>query len=340
MIQPNNQIIYDWLSFTTKIHSLSEVLDLLDFRPDTVRFKQEEKGRYFYRKSLYYEGIHIYYDGFTVKNGDQGICVEMSGKGLRNWEEYSSADYDKLFKLIIDNYSYDSDKCKMKLTRLDVAYDDFDGLLDLPYIFTETLSNNFVSRLKTQEFNCKRQSKKNIGLTVAHGSMQSNVYIRIYDKRLEQKAQQILKHWVRCEIQLRHENAMGFIMLKTPIEKSYFDVLNQYLRYIVPPSFDSNDRLACTAPFWLKFNRSAESKSIFNKPKNDYKIENLIGYVENQLSGAIDTYISIVGVENFLKNISSSRKGKPLNPKYKTLKEQSESNGNALLEYLKEHGLE
>lgn len=339
MIQPTNQIIYDWLSFTTKIHNLSEVIYLLDFRPDTVRFKQEDKGRYFYRKSLYYEGIHIYYDGFTIKNGDQGICVEMSGKGLRNWEEYSSADYDKLFDLILANYSDDPYQCKMKLTRLDVAYDDFEGLLDLPYIFTETLSNNFVSRLKTQEFNCKRRSGNNIGLTVSHGSMQSNLYIRIYDKRLEQKAQEILKHWVRCEIQLRHEDAMGFIKLKTPIEKSYFDVLNNYLRYVVP-SDDTNDRRASTAPFWLKFIRSAEAKSIFNKPKNDYKIENLMVYVENQLSGAIKTYMDIFGVDNFLRNINESSKGKPLNPKYKTLKEQSEVNGNALLEYLKEHGLE
>ena len=43
-ISPKNQIIYDWLSFTTKIHTLGEVLDLLDFRPDTVVFKEQEKG--------------------------------------------------------------------------------------------------------------------------------------------------------------------------------------------------------------------------------------------------------------------------------------------------------
>ncbi len=339
MINPSNQIIYDWLSFTTKIHNLSEVLDLLDFRPDTVRFKQEEKGRYFYRKSLYYDGIHIYYDGFTVENGDQGICVEMSGKGLRNWEEYSSADYDKLFKLIINNYSDDSDKCKMKLTRLDVAYDDFEGILDLPLISREAIEYNYVSRLKKCSINEDFAKRTVVGLTVSHGSMSSNVYIRMYDKRLEQKVQELLKHWVRVEIQLRHENAMGFIMLKTPIEKSYFDVLNQYLRYIVPSS-DSNIWRACTAPYWLNFIQSAESRSIFRKPKNDYRIDNLVSYVEKQLSGAIDTYISIVGVENFLRNINLSRKGKPLNPKYRTLKEQSEANGNALLEYLKEHGLE
>lgn len=333
-IKLSNEIIYDWLSFTTKIHTLSEVLDLLDFRPDTVRFKEQEKGRYFYKKSLYFDGIAIYYDGYTKANGDQGICVEMSGKGLRNLEEYSSADYDKIFDLILKNYSYDADKRKMNLTRLDVAYDDFEGVLDIDNLCTETLYENYVSRFK--DWNVIKGSK---GSSVCHGSNKSSVFIRIYDKLKEQHAEEFLEHWVRCELQLRQENAVGFAMLKNSIEKNYFDVLNQYLRYIVP-SDDSNKRRAVTAPYWLDFIRSADCRSIFNKPKNDYRIENLLNYVDNQLSGAISTYIDIIGVENFLKNINYSRKGKQLNPKYKTLKEQADANGNAILEYLKENGLE
>lgn len=147
-IKPENEIIYDWLTFTTKLHNVNEVLDLLDFRPDTVRFTEQEKGRYFYKKSLYYDGIAIYYDGYTKANGDQGVCVEMSGKGLRNWEEYSSADYDKIFDLILKNYSLDADNRKMNLTRLDVAYDDFEGVLDIDNLCTETLFENYVSRFK------------------------------------------------------------------------------------------------------------------------------------------------------------------------------------------------
>ena len=334
-IKPENEIIYDWLSFTTKIHTLNEVLDLLDFRPDTVRFKEQEKGRYFYKKSLYFDGISIYYDGYTKANGDQGICVEMSGKGLRNWEEYSSADYDKIFDLIIKNYSFDADNRKMNLTRLDVAYDDFEGVLDIDNLCTETLYENYVSRFK--DWNVIKGSK---GSSVCHGSNKSSVFIRIYDKLKEQHVEELLEHWVRCELQLRQENAIGFIKLKTHIEKSYFDVLNQYLRYIVPSDDDSNIRRAPTAPHWLNFIRSAESRSIFNKPKNDYKIENLLNYVDNQLSGAISTYIDILGVDKFLDNINNARKGKTLNPKYKTLKEQADANGNAILEYLKEKGLE
>ncbi|MBR5165792.1 MAG: replication initiation factor domain-containing protein [Ruminococcus sp.] len=337
-MKPSNQIIYDWISFTTKIHSVNDVLNLLDFRPDTVRFQSSEQGRYFYRKSLYYDGIHIYYDGFSKEHGNMGVCVEMSGKGLRNWEEYGNADYNNLFKLILTHYNDDPDLCRMKLTRLDIAYDDFEGILDLNTIMRDAMDYNYLSRLRNCSINLDMSEGQYTGLTVAHGSMKSNVYIRMYDKRLEQKVSDILEHWIRVEIQLRKENAIGFIMLADSIENSYFSVLNQYLRYLVH-SDDSHRERWSTAPYWLNFIRSADSKSIFRKPKNDYKPENLISYVEKQLSGAVATYIDLVGVDNFLVNIYNARVGKPLNPKYKSVLERADSNGAELLNHLKEHGL-
>lgn len=337
-MKPKNQIIYDWISFTSKIHSVNDILNILDFRPDTVRFQSNDYGRYFYTKSLYYDGIHIYYDGYSKEYGNMCVCVEMSGKGLRNWEEYSNADYDKLFSLILSHYDpVEPDNCGMKLTRLDVAYDDFEGILDLKQIMRDAQDYNYLSRLRNCTVNLDMSEGDITGLTVAHGSMKSNVYIRMYDKRLEQKTK-LLDHWIRVELQLRKENANGFIMLNDTIEHKYFSVLNQYLRYLVP-SEDSHRERWSTAPYWLNFVRSAESASIFHKPKNDYKPENLINYVENQLSGAVSTYIEIVGVDNFLVNLHNARSGKSLNPKYKAIKDKADSNGQQLLDYLKEHDL-
>ncbi len=338
MVELKNQIIYDWISFTTKIHSVSDILNILDFRPDTVHFQSNDFGRYFYKKSLYFDGIHIYYDGFSKEHGDMGVCVEMSGKGLRNWEEYGNADYDNLFSLILKHYNDDPDKCKMKLTRLDVAYDDFEGLLDLKVIMRDALDYNYLSRLRNCDINVSKSEFEFTGLTVAHGSMSSNVYIRMYDKRLEQKAQKILKHWIRVELQMRKENAIGFIMLQDRLENNYFAVLNNYLRYLVH-SEDSHRERWSIAPYWLKFIKSAESKSIFRKPKNDYKPENLLTYVEKQLSGAISTCIDLIGVDNFLLNIYNARSGKALNPKYKSIKDKYDANGQALLDYLTEHDI-
>lgn len=320
----NNYIIYDYLSFTSKIHSpqgLIAELGLSDVKFETL------KGFYGYRDRLYYDGISIHYNG----RDDMGVLCEMSGHGCRAWEKYGTADYDGIFEEILENYSEDSDKRQMNITRLDVAYDDFTGVLDLPLLCTETQKHNFVSRFRDWQV-----IFGNKGIAVNHGSQKSNVYIRMYDKRLEQRVEKLVNHWVRCEIQIRKECAVGFIKMKESIEDKYFLALNNYLRYIVPTNNESNSSMLDTAPYWLRFIENVESRSIFHKPADNYSFGKLHGFVNNQLSGAISTYIDIVGVDQFLKDINNSRKGKQLNPKYKTLKDEYEAHNNNIIAYLKE----
>lgn len=320
----SNYIIYDYLTFTSKIHNHTSIIDLLGLHD--VQF-ENLKGFYGYQDRLYFDGISIHYNG----RDDMGICVEMSGKGCRTWEKYGNSDYDGLFAEILANYSDDSEKRQMNLTRLDVAYDDFTKVLDLPLLCRETQNKNFVSRFKDWEV-----IFGNKGIAVNHGSTKSNVYVRIYDKRLEQKVDKKIEHWVRCELQIRHECAIGFIMLKDTVQKKYFDVLNNYLRYIVPSGNETNTSMLDTAPYWLNFLQSAESKSIFHKPADNYSFSKLYAFVNNQLSGAISTYIDIVGVEQFLIDINRSRKGKKLNSKYKALKDEADVHANNILDFLAE----
>ena len=329
----DNYIIYDWITFTSKIHNHYSIIDFLGLQ--NVEF-ESRKGLYFYSDRLYFGGISIHYNGLADK--DMGICVEMSGKGCRTGEKYGNADYDGLFAEILANYSDDAEKRKMNITRIDVAYDDFNGVIDLPFLCMETQLHHYVSRFKDW---CVNNGNK--GVSVLHGSKQSNVYIRIYDKRLEQKFEKKISHWVRCELQIRKECALGFIKLKDTVENKYFSVLNYYLRYIVPTNNDTNSSMLDTAPHWLKFIESAESKSIFHKPADNYSFDKLYSYVNNQLPGAISTYIDVVGVDQFFIDIHNSLKGKKLNPKYNDIlkaNERADQNGANILNYLKEHNLE
>ncbi len=323
----DNYIIYDWITFTSKIHSQLSIVEFLGFQD--VNF-ENLKGFYGYRDRLYFDGISIHYNG----RDDMGICVEMSGKGCRAWEKYGNSDYDGLFAEILENYSDDAEKRAMNITRIDVAYDDFNKVLDLPLLCFETQKLNFVSRFKDWEV-----ITGNKGISVNHGSKKSNVYIRIYDKRLEQRVEKVIPHWVRCEAQIRKECALGFIKLNDTVEKKYFMVLNNYLRYIVPTDNESNSSMLDTAPYWLNFINSAESRSIFHKPADNYNFDKLHGFVNNQLSGAISTYIDVVGVEQFLIDINNSRKGKKLNSKYKSIKDQYDANGDNILKFLEENGI-
>ncbi|MBQ7783294.1 MAG: replication initiation factor domain-containing protein [Oscillospiraceae bacterium] len=232
----------------------------------------------------------------------------------------------------------------MNLSRLDVAYDDFDGLLNITTILNETLCNgydastgrlnqgNFVSRFS--DFDVNLGSK---GVSCYYGSKSSDVRIRIYDKKAERKRDDI-DHWVRCELQLRGANAIGFAKLGGDICKNYFDVLNNYVRFVTPSTTDSNKRRWQTADWWDKFLQSYDSVSIFSRPGVDYNIMSLNNYVFGQCVGAVKTMIDIIGVGNFFKQLRSSSVGKQLNPKYKDLKNQYGTSSDSILDFLRERG--
>ncbi len=319
-----NKVIYDWLTFTTRIHSLTDVIELLGLID--IKF-ENMKGRYCYQDRLNFGGINIMYNG----REDMGICVEFSGQGCREFETYGNGDYQAIFDLINEHWDKDSEKREMNISRLDVAYDDFVGLLDLNYLMMAAQKGEYVSRCKDIEV-----IYSNKGCSVCHGSrLQSSVYIRIYDKKMERKRDD-LEHWVRCEIKLKDDTARGFIKLSNDIRKNYFDVLNNYLRYVVPTDNTTNKSMLMTSPEWLRFIESWETVSIFDKPGAVYNISKLDGYINNQLSGALTTYIDVVGVTTFVKNLRESRAGKKLNPKYQQIQKQYEANADGILEFLKE----
>ena len=182
-----NRVIYDWLTFTTKIHDVDSVIEMLGLTE--VTFKTLN-GRYGYADRLSFEGINILYNG----REDMGVCVEMSGSGCRSWETYGNGDYEGIFSDIIENI----DSKDMNITRLDVAYDDFSGVLDLLYLMQAAQRGDYVSRLHDIEV-----IYSNKGCSVNHGNRyESNVFIRIYDKKMERKREDI-DHWIRCEMKLK-----------------------------------------------------------------------------------------------------------------------------------------
>jgi len=269
----NNRVIYDYVTFTVKDYDFSSIVDFLGFDVSIFRFL-EGKGRYFYKNRFEFDKcINIYCDGI---NEDMGVCVEMSGDGCRAFETLGSGDYQSIFDLILEGWNEKPDNRRANITRLDVAYDDFNGVLDLKYLLMATQNGYYTSRFK--DWNVNTGSK---GSTVEHGAKRaSSVYIRIYDKLLEQtlvRKKSIdtnITHWVRSEIQLRDDCARGFIKLDGDIRSSYFDVLNNYLRYVIP-SNDINKRRVPTSPEWLNFIETWESKSIFDKPGTNYNISKL-----------------------------------------------------------------
>lgn len=313
----SNRIIYDWLTFTSKIDSPDSIIEMLGLSDCT--FIQLDHGMNGYPYCYYFGGISVCYGG----REDMGVCCCMSGKGCRTFEEYGSGDYNYIFSIILENYSEDAAKRKMNISRLDVAYDDFEGILDIFDIYNAVTSNGYENNRLLQgdfvsRFNTYDVTMSTNGLSCGFGSVKSNIYIRIYDKKAEQNVCD-LDHWVRCEIQLRRENAIGFIMLAGDICTNYFGVLNNYLRFIDPSSTDSNKRRAKTAEWWEKFLESSDRLKIFQSPGTEYDIMCLDGYVYGQCAGAVFTMIELVGFEEFKRRLDEAVRSRKLNPKYRDL---------------------
>lgn len=299
-----NLILYDWLSFTTKQLDPLYIVDVLGLSHvpwETI------KGARGYQDRLYFNCISIHFNG----REDMGVWCEMSGQGCRAFETLTSLSdgWETLFQLIVQR--------KMNITRLDVAYDDHTGLLDIDEIIQDTRKQEYVS--KSDFWEIVESSK---GQTVQYGSPQSDTLIRIYDKARERNCAAGV-HWVRCELQLRRERAIAFTNLPLSIGAAFCGVMVNYLRFVEPMDGDSNKWRWPIKPYWGEFLCHANAISIYQSPGMEYNLDRCQRYVINQAGNAIDAYIQIVGVKSFLEDLR--KRPTMRNPKYDRLVKEYQS---------------
>lgn len=288
-------ILYDWLSFTSKRSNPYYIADLLGLKDIPW---QTTKGAHGYQLRLYFNCISIHFSG----RDDMGVWCEMSGQGCRAFESLSTLPnkWDDLFAAIQAE--------RLSITRLDVAYDDHTGTLDIDQIIQDTRNKEYVSKSDAWEI---RESNK--GQTVIYGSEKSETLIRIYDKARERNCPEG-EHWVRCELQLRRDRAKAFVNLGRPIGSSFNGVVMNYLRFVDPMDGDSNKWRWPLKAYWAKMLDNANAISIYEAPGLEYNLDRCERYVIGQAGNAIDAYIQCMGFNGFmeaLKNRTTMR-----NPKY------------------------
>ena len=299
-----NKVIYDWVNITSKIHSPDGLIRLLGLDKEGISWEQV-KGAHGYCDRLYWEKISIHYNG----RDDMGIWLEMSGQGCRVFESFGTGDYESLFQEVFDNPG------DMHVTRLDVAFDDLDGLLDMETVCSDARAGEYVSRFRTglAAYGLGDATDK----SSTFGSRSSEALVRIYDKAVERGFTDG-RHWVRVELQLRRERAATFLQRPEPIGERFAGVLANYLRFIDEPGgFDTNRWRWPVKSYWSKLLDGAGRIRLYEKPGADYNMINLENFVFQQAGGAIYTYLECYGVEKFLEGLR--HRGTQLNPKYKSL---------------------
>ena len=296
-------VIYDWVSITSKIHSPANFVDLLGLRDVTW---ETVHGAHGYRDRLYWGCISIHFNG----RDDMGIWLEMSGQGCRNFESFGTGDYEALFDEVRSNPG------DMNLTRLDVAFDEQEGLLDLPELERDTRQHAYVSRFKKTTVEWQRNEEDGSeGLSIYHGRKSSDILVRIYDKAVERGF--VGRHWVRVELQLRQDRALAFLDKPGTIGARFSGVLANYIRYVEDEGTDSNKWRWPMKSYWARLLEGVAPIQLYEKPGAEYNLSNLEAYVYQQAGGAVATLLQIVGDEQFRKGLQT--RGTALNPKYRAL---------------------
>lgn len=299
-----NLILYDWFAMTCKSDSVDSILEMLEFKdPESIKWR-EDYGFYGYRSRLHFDGMSIYFN--HCRSEQDYPMIEFSGQGCRDFETYSNCSWERLFACALDTENYN-------VTRLDVAYDDHTGILDINKILKLTYDGCYVSRsqkgIHTSTFSSDKVSRSvKHAHSIMYGSKSSEFYIRIYDKAAERGG--LNEHWIRCESVFKHERAfnfIGFIMSGESVGKTYCSVLNNYLRFVRPDQNDSNKNRWKTQKFWTDFLGEVEKISLTTKKDVEYNLHKIERYVFNQSGNSIETIINCIGVDEFMHNLMRRR---------------------------------
>ena len=313
----NNIILYDWFSLSSRADSPDSMLRYLQINDDSVSFT-ENYGLYGYKNRLEYGGISIHYNHWSADT--EGVLLEMSGQGCRAFETYTDGDWDRLFSLALDTEN------GYNVTRLDIAYDDTDGLLDIAKIKTAAEKRNYIARSKvgtiTNSFDDELDA-----ISVMFGSKKSEYYVRFYDKAAERGG--LNYHWVRAEQVLKHDLALAFLKLgnEMSIGEKYAGILLNYLRFVKASATESNKSRWVTEKWYQKFLGDCKRISLYTKKDVDYNMSRLEHYLQHQCGNSIETYIKCLGIDG-LKKLLAEKTSK-LTPDQRRLIE-SYSNGNVI----------
>ena len=310
-----NRLIYDWLSLSTRIHKPDEIISLLGMESCPWEILTSGNG---YTHRYYFNGISVSFVDGDMSHVGGFYLLDMSGQGCRTFETYGTGDFERLFKLVQREHGKPKIEQDVRLTRLDVAFDDMTGIFDIDVICDKTRLGEFVSRI--QRYEAIYGSKGN---SVNFGSKGSNVFIRIYDKARE-RGYTDGRHWVRCELQLRKENACGFVnkLPDNSLSTLYCGVLKNYLSFREVNEQDSNKRRWEESPWWTAFLNNSRAISVAEKPGVIYNLSACEKYVLTQPVGSIKTLIKIYGSDSFIEMIENAPT--PKNPKYRRLIAEAE----------------
>lgn len=278
-------ILVDYLGATFKELKLADLIDRFGLRG--VNW-EPGKGRNGWLRCDWFNGIRIY------SQGREDIGIELSGVGCRCVESLNDLAFDwlQLFAWIVEQGT------SANVSRLDVACDEKDGILDFDKLVKATKARKYICKAR------KRHWTDGDERIIMFGSSSSDTRLRIYDKALERGVD---GHWIRCEFQLRDDAADSMIqnfLQYGDIGDVYSGVLLNYLRYTVrapdPESSHNYDSIK-TVKWWADFVGTGHKIKKFKIGGLEYNLDSLHDFLAKQCGSSMRTYVELFGSSALLE---------------------------------------
>ena len=241
-----------------------------------------------------------------------GVHFEFTGQGCRILEQ--DRDWSDWFNLLND--------LNARYSRIDIALDDFIGLLDFDLMEDKIKKGEVISLSRTRNIDSSLDFKKaekldnngnSKGKTIYFGNRQSLMMIRFYDKKKEQEEKKLFcsyDFWQRYEIVLKREKATDFInKLKTGVDfaELYLKVLAGLIRF-VDRGADKNKARWKTSEFWNTFIKNSEGVKLESK-NLDPSLDKTIKWIDESVLTSLQLLIEVAkkGDLDLLELLKNSR---------------------------------
>ena len=281
-MQPlGKNIIIDWIAFTIKNNEISQnrLMELV---------KGHKVDHLDYGRLGYNAGWKIGVSGWAYYHTDKreaGIHVILPGSMLAHLDFRPL----QLINILRD--------WQAKFTRIDLAMDDFEGLLNLDVIYAKLLSCDVQTRFRK----VKKIGSGDIGSleapgqTINIGARSSESYVRIYDKRQEriaagENSDKLPENWIRVELEIKGKKSQAIADILGDCAMASGEgagdkvggLLYGLVDFKDPHPTDTNKSRWSTCDWWAKFVGQV-SKLKISLPKKEKTIETSKAWVYNQV---------------------------------------------------------
>lgn len=177
------------------------------FFPSLFEVGEQGRGRFYaWRFSLKdVQGDHvglIEFGGINTirEDGTRTARIELTGAGCRIFETSSGSDHAQRWSLLASLLG----ACDARLTRIDIAADDFDGRWPVEWAIEQYTNGNFDKRGQRPKARLIDDMGNRTGKTFYVGSRKSENQLRVYEKGREQGDPN--SPWVRYEGEFHASN--------------------------------------------------------------------------------------------------------------------------------------